>query len=117
MTFNEYSKSIRPTRDCPSSIFYSALGLAGEAGEVVDKIKKYWRDKVYKSEEDWDHELDLMDKDTKEGIIKEMGDVMWYLSDLADLLGVSLDRVAQTNIQKIKGRVERGTVHGEGDNR
>lgn len=82
------------------------LGLAGEAGEVAEKYKKIIRDK----------DGHVSDADKAE-IIKELGDVLWYVSALAGYLHVSLEDVAKANIDKLSSRKSRGTQHGNGDNR
>lgn len=82
------------------------LGLAGEAGEVAEKYKKIIRDKQgHISEED------------RDGIIKELGDVLWYISALSTYLGTDLSKVAQTNLDKLSDRKNRDTQRGSGDNR
>ena len=82
------------------------LGLAGEAGETADKVKKIIRDKGgYASEED------------RAAIIKELGDVLWYVANVARYLNVSLSEVAESNIEKLSSRKKRDKLHGEGDNR
>lgn len=83
-----------------------ALGIAGEAGEVVDKWKKIvaYKDGNY------------TDDDLKE-LAKEMGDVLWYLAMFANNLGLSLDEIASQNIEKLASRQERGVIKGAGDNR
>lgn len=82
------------------------LGIAGEAGEVIDKIKKIIRDKGgYASEED------------RAEIAKELGDVLWYVANVARYLGVSLSDIAEGNIKKLSSRKNRNKLHGEGDNR
>jgi NTP pyrophosphatase (non-canonical NTP hydrolase) len=80
---------------------YNAIGLAGEAGELCEKIKKHARDNK------WD----------PEGAMKEMGDVLWYLSQLARDYGFSLEEVAVANLEKLASRKERGVLSGSGDNR
>ena len=110
-----YSKAVQETRDCPHELTYSALGIAGEVGEVCDKLKKYWRDRIWL---DTDHfSFSNMRKEDKDGIIKELGDVLWYINDLALGLGSSLYEVAMTNIRKVHNRAQNGTIHGSGDNR
>lgn len=82
------------------------LGLAGEAGEAADKVKKVIRDKGgYASEED------------KVAIVKELGDVLWYVANVARYMGVSLSEIAEGNIAKLESRKKRNKLHGEGDNR
>lgn len=82
------------------------LGLVGEAGEAADKVKKVLRDKGGRaSEED------------KAEIVKELGDVLWYVANVANYLGVSLSEVAEGNISKLTSRRKRGKISGSGDNR
>lgn len=82
------------------------LGIAGEAGEVTDKVKKIIRDKGgYASEED------------RMEIAKELGDVLWYVANVARYLDVSLSDIAEGNIDKLSSRKKRNKLHGEGDNR
>ena len=82
------------------------LGLAGESGEVLEKYKKILRDKSGV----------INDEDRRE-IIKELGDVLWYIATVAQLLGYSLEDVAITNNDKLLNRKERGVISGSGDNR
>lgn len=82
------------------------LGLVGEAGETADKIKKLLRDK--------DGVIDAHDKVE---VTKELGDVLWYVASIARYLGVSLEEVAQANLEKLESRCKRNLLHGEGDNR
>ena len=82
------------------------LGIAGEAGEVTDKVKKIIRVKGgYASEED------------RMEIAKELGDVLWYVANIARYLDVSLSDIADGNIAKLSSRKKRNKLHGEGDNR
>lgn len=83
-----------------------ALGLAGESGEVVEKIKKLVRDQ----------HLNIRDEDREE-ILKELGDVLWYVSALAAYMGIDLNTVAKTNLEKLEDRNNRDKIHGSGDNR
>lgn len=94
--------NIAPTQE----IIYPALGLAGEAGEVADKVKKAIRDNY-----------GLFDTRTKVEIANEIGDVLWNCAVLANDLGFNLDNIARMNINKLHSRVERGVIGGEGDNR
>lgn len=109
MDFKEYQEETKRTAQYPQlgeNFIYPTLGLAGEAGEVAEKIKKVIRDKG-----------GVIDAETKEMIKKELGDVLWYVSQLATELGLSLDEVAQHNIEKLLSRLERGKIGGEGDMR
>jgi NTP pyrophosphatase (non-canonical NTP hydrolase) len=85
---------------------YPALGLASEAGEVLGKIKKVYRDKA-----------GAYDADTLAAIADELGDVLWYLSQLATKLGLSMDMIATYNLMKLKSRQARNTLTGNGDQR
>ena len=82
------------------------LGLAGEAGEVTDKVKKILRDKG-----------GYADKEESEAIKKELGDVIWYVASIARYLDIPLSEVAQCNIEKLSSRKKRNKLHGEGDAR
>jgi NTP pyrophosphatase (non-canonical NTP hydrolase) len=109
MNFQEYQNESKKTAIYPEvgkRFVYPALGLAGESGEVVEKVKKIFRDKN-----------GIADVESIEMIKKELGDVLWYLSQLATELGISLDEVAVNNIAKLSSRLDRGTLHGDGDNR
>lgn len=100
---NNYQKQAFTTATAESqNIYYMTLGMAGEAGEIANKVKKVMRD---------GKELDLED------IKHELGDVLWYVAGLATVLGISLEDVAKANIEKLKSRKERGKIHGSGDNR
>lgn len=82
------------------------LGLTGEAGEVADKIKKILRDK------------DGVVSDEDRGlVVKELGDVLWYVASIARYLSVPLSDVASGNIEKLESRYQRNMLHGEGDER
>jgi NTP pyrophosphatase (non-canonical NTP hydrolase) len=109
MDFEEYQKESRKTAIYPNigkNIVYPTLGLAGEAGEVAEKVKKLIRDEGGKLTKTKKHEIE-----------KELGDVLWYLSQIASELGLSLSEVAKTNIKKLSSRYNRGRVGGSGDNR
>lgn len=109
MTFDEYQKQSRKTAKYPNigkNFVYPTLGLAGESGEVAEKIKKVLRDKN-----------GIIDETTRAEITKELGDVLWYLSQIASELGLPLENVASENIKKLFSRKERGKLGGNGDNR
>ena len=102
MTFDEYQEFARLTAMYPEDVkvVYPTLGLCGEAGEVAEKIKKHMRDGR-----------------SLVGVGLELGDVLWYISALADDLGITLEEVAQANIDKLASRMERGKLGGSGDDR
>jgi len=107
--FGEYSELAWTTAIYPKAgtdLSYPALGLAGEAGEVAEKVKKIIRDKNGR-----------MTKQDREAIAKELGDVLWYVNALCRTIGVSLPEVAVRNIEKLFSRKDRGELHGEGDDR
>ena len=87
------------------AVAYDGLGL-GEAGEVQGKIKKIIRD-----------DGGNITPEHIEAIAFEIGDIMWYMASLCDNLGISLEDVANKNINKLKSRRDRNTLHGSGDNR
>jgi NTP pyrophosphatase (non-canonical NTP hydrolase) len=106
--FNEYEKTINQFAIYPESgqgtplaLAYCALGLGGEAGEYSEKVKKLIRD----------GKLD------KTLAVKELGDVLWYLTRSANELGYSLQDVAEINVVKLLDRQERGVLKGNGDER
>ena len=105
---NEYCKRAAMTDRYPNECkpWVYALGLTGEAGELADKIKKVYRDKggVFKHEE-------------REAIVKELGDVLWYLTRLGATLGFSLEQIAEINVEKLADRAKRGKIGGSGDDR
>ena len=109
MTFDEYQQQAKGTAVYPiaMAIAYPALGLAGEAGEVCNKVKKVFRD----------YGGSLSASGLKGQLMDELGDCFWYLSALATDIGVALDDVAQMNLKKLAARKTAGTLHGSGDQR
>jgi len=89
-----------------SRIAYYALGIADEAGEVAGKIKKLIREKD-----------SVLTEDYKKEIVKELGDVLWYMTQMCTYMDVKLEDVAKSSIEKIMSRQERGRLFGKGDNR
>jgi NTP pyrophosphatase (non-canonical NTP hydrolase) len=85
---------------------YLTLGLTGEAGEVAEKVKKAIRDNGGE-----------ISSEKKNDLKKELGDVLWYVSQLARVLGFTLEEVAQKNIEKLADRKARGVIGGSGDAR
>lgn len=108
MSLNEYQRLALETAIFPTdkSISYLTLALCGEAGEVADKVKKVLRDKNGQF-----YAPDMA------AIALGLGDVMWYIANMAKFLGYGLSDIAKLNIEKIQGRIERGTLHGSGDDR
>ena len=108
MNFKEYQEKAVSTAVYGTGykVMYPTLGLAGEAGEVADKVKKVYRD----SNGEFSSEKRME-------IAKEIGDVLWYCAALANDLELDLDLIAQMNIDKLLSRKERGVIHGSGDNR
>ncbi len=109
MNLSEYQEKALTTALYPnqgSNPYYPALGLGGEVGEVLNKVKKIMRD----------HDGKLTDE-YREILKKELGDVLWYVAALATELGLNLDEVAGLNLEKLASRKERGTLSGDGDNR
>ncbi len=113
MNFSEYEQRAMARAIYPEigkNFVFPTLALTEEAGEVAGKIKKLMRDRgVFQPR-------DLTDED-RGALIKEMGDVLWYLTALAQEIGVTLENVAESNLAKIDSRHERGVQQGSGDNR
>lgn len=107
-TFDTYQMEASATSLCPQvgdiPGVYAALGLNGEAGELAEKIKKFWRDNG-----------DYFN--TRTQVKKELGDVLWYTAELASAWALTLSEVAEHNIEKLKDRAERNVIHGSGDER
>ncbi len=89
-----------------NNLYYPALGLGGEAGEVLNKVKKVMRDSQ-----------DIVNEECRETLKGELGDVLWYVAALATELHLTLEEIAQENIVKLMSRKERGVLSGSGDNR
>lgn len=109
MTLDDYQKFSRETAiypDLDHNFVYPTLGLTGEAGEVANKIKKIFRDGQ-----------GVMTEAKSQELAKELGDVLWYTAQLATELHLSMDQIATQNLERLASRKERGTLHGDGDNR
>lgn len=113
MQINEYSKQAISTllddhavSDMDAALLSQVFGLVGESGEVAEKFKKLIRDKEGK----------ISDEDRQE-ILKELGDILWYVNSVSHLLGSSLEEVANGNLNKVLSRHQRGVTKGSGDNR
>jgi len=109
MEFNEYQTKARSTAIYPAefSVIYPTLGLAGESGEVCEKIKKWLRDEGGK----------VISEERVNDLKKEIGDILWYVANLSYDLGFDLNEIAQQNIDKLFSRKERNVLNGDGDNR
>jgi NTP pyrophosphatase (non-canonical NTP hydrolase) len=109
LTFNDYQRgaattALYPGRGDKEGIAYTALGLAGEAGEIANKCKKILRG-------------DYPAHNIREDVAAELGDVLWYVAMLADEFGVDMGELAQANLDKLADRAQRNQIKGSGDNR
>lgn len=102
--FDDYSEMTRRTAVYPigRELEYLTMGLAGEAGEVANKVKKIIRG-------------DFNTPDIE--IAKELGDILWYIDRLCSYFGTDLRTVMQQNMDKLEDRLRRGVIKGSGDNR
>jgi NTP pyrophosphatase (non-canonical NTP hydrolase) len=105
---SEYQRLSRSTAKYPrhEALTYPALGLAGEAGEFADHAKKVIRD-----------DGGEVTPQRREAMAKELGDVLWYVAQLASELDLDLEQIAQENLDKLRSRMERGMLSGSGDDR
>ena len=109
MNLSDYQRLSRATATYPPighAVIYPTLGLTNEAGEVAGKVKKIFRDKSG----------EISDAD-REALAAELGDVLWYLAQVATELDLSLDDIAQHNLDKLASRQARGVLGGDGDKR
>ncbi len=108
MDLSEYQQESRTTAIYPRehTITYPILGLAGEAGELANKWKKVLRD-----------DKGSLSHEKRDAIADELGDVLWYIAQVASDLNASLDEIAQLNLDKLRSRKERGVLGGSGDKR
>lgn len=123
MNFNDYQHKAHSFATYGFNPMYPILGLTEEVGEVCGKIAKYIR-KHNGAEPDFACALQNVtvaeqeDNDVyREAIEKELGDVLWMLSEIATIHGFLLEDIAQKNINKLTDRKSRGVIVGEGDNR
>jgi len=110
MDFQTYQSNTAKTAIYPGKggiigLLYCALGL-GEAGEFQGKVKKVLRD-----------DDGVVTDEKRSAMESELGDLLWYASQVASELGLSLDDVAQHNLDKLADRKARGVLGGSGDNR
>ncbi len=109
MELSDYQERSRATAVYPgagANLLYPTLGLCGEAGEVAEKIKKMVRD-----------DAGVLSPERREALAKELGDVLWYVAQLATEAGLDLDAVAAGNLDKLMSRRERDVLQGSGDDR
>ncbi len=109
MKFKDYQERAQDTAHYPNvgeNYMYVALGLAGEAGEIANKIKKIERDFG-----------GVITDEVREMVQAELGDLLWYTAQLSSELGLDLEAVAIQNLAKLADRKERGVLQGGGDER
>lgn len=113
LSFSEYQLQSGDTAIYPGAgeagmdaLTYTALGLGNEAGEVQGKLKKVMRDAD-----------GVITDEHRKALADELGDVLWYASQLASELGYSLEGIARMNLSKLRSRKERNTLSGSGDTR
>jgi NTP pyrophosphatase (non-canonical NTP hydrolase) len=104
LNFGDYQEQARKTAIYPSSYkrIYPTLGLVGEVGEFAQKIKKEMRDGT---------------EFTTDDAASELGDILWYVANIAYDFGLDLSYIANKNLDKLADRKERGVLGGSGDNR
>jgi NTP pyrophosphatase (non-canonical NTP hydrolase) len=85
---------------------YCTLKLNGEAGELAEQVGKALRD-----------DNGVITAERRSAILKELGDVQWYVAAIATGMGVTLSDIMQTNLDKLASRKERNVIHGSGDER
>jgi NTP pyrophosphatase (non-canonical NTP hydrolase) len=107
--FNDYQRESRKTWSLihtDHAIVYPTLGLVNEAGEVAGKVKKIFRDKN-----------GVIGDAEREALKQELGDVLWYLAQICTELNLTLEEVAEANLEKLFSRLERNAIRGDGDTR
>jgi NTP pyrophosphatase (non-canonical NTP hydrolase) len=128
MKLNEYQKKAMSTcMDTCDNLTYMLLNLVGEVGEFASKVAKHVRKgeaRIFRNHLVWVDDNTLTDEenekkiaDAQELLKAEAGDILWQLSGLCQVMGWSLEDVAQSNLDKLASRKERGVIDGEGDNR
>ena len=109
MDFADYQQRSRATAVYPGAgdnLLYPTLGLCGEAGEVAEKVKKMVRD-----------DDGVLTPERREALAKELGDVLWYVAQVATEADLDLQAVADANLRKLLSRQQRGVLQGSGDER
>lgn len=117
-TFHEYQKNAKKTAIYPIEVqvLYPVLGLAGEVGEMANKFKK-WLMRDVPPELKNESNTNKLTDEQKWMLEGELGDILWYLAAICTDLGISLETVADKNIEKLLDRMNRGVIGGSGDNR
>jgi NTP pyrophosphatase (non-canonical NTP hydrolase) len=105
-TYQERSRATARYPDAGRNPIYPTLGLCGETGEVAEKVKKVLRDGNGQFE-----------GPIREALALELGDVLWYLAQLATELDLSLEAIAEANLAKLASRDARNVIAGSGDER
>jgi NTP pyrophosphatase (non-canonical NTP hydrolase) len=109
MELSEYQSRSRVTAVYPEAggnLLYPTLGLCGEAGEVAEKIKKMVRD-----------DGGVLTEERRAALSKELGDVLWYLAQIATEADLDLATIASENLEKLLSRLDRQVLQGSGDDR
>lgn len=111
LSFNAYqeqaaSTAVYPDKGTERGLEYVSLGLCGEAGSVGNQVKKIFRD-----------DNGVLTPARKVAIRRQAGDSLWYLSQICQELGITLEELAAENLAKLSDRKDRGVIHGDGDNR
>ncbi len=115
--------AIYPGQGTPIGLIYCALKLNGEAGELAEHVGKAMRDDNLVtvggnySEITRAVRFNVITPERRKAIIKEGGDVLWYLSAICNELGISLSELAEENLIKLADRAERNKLRGSGDER
>lgn len=124
MTLNDYQKQAMTT--CTESSMndtYLLFGLMAEVGELADKVAKAKRKEIITIEDSeifpvtQDGTMPLLFEEFTHGFAKELGDVLWFVALIAKHAGLTLEEVAQMNLDKLADRAKRGKIIGEGDDR
>jgi len=109
MRLSDYQQRSRATAVYPQAgdnLLYPTLGLCGEAGEVAEKVKKMVRD-----------DGGVLSDERRAALSKELGDVLWYVAQLATEAELDLDEIAGANLEKLLSRQRRNVLTGSGDDR
>jgi NTP pyrophosphatase (non-canonical NTP hydrolase) len=109
MRLSDYQERSRATAvypDAGANLLYPTLGLCGEAGEVAEKIKKMVRD-----------DAGILSDERRAAVSKELGDVLWYVAQIATEAGLDLEAIAEANLDKLLSRRQRDVLQGSGDDR